>query len=373
MCRSEVGLGAKRPIVFTQLRLARSDGGIALVAIANGPKAQSRFQRTARFDFVAQKKSERLMNLTIMLLSANKYVSRDEIRARIEGYRDLNDSNFERTFERDKDELRARGVPIETGSNSALFSDETGYMIKRSDYELPEVQFSKDETALLSLASSVWQQASTSDQARKALLKLRAGGVEIESDREDGVLETRVSVEDPSFEPIWEALAEKRVVSFEYRNSPATRIVQPWRLVMRSNIWYLLGYDVTKESSRIFRLNRITSNVKVGEVADYEIPDSQTLNDMAASIAPSGDNGEAVLAIRKSHAPALRRRGERIEWRGELPEGFQVWRVRLPYNPVAEIASFGSQVLVLEPDQLKNQVIERLKQVVGAHGGEHEE
>ena len=47
-------------------------------------------------------KSERLLNLLIMLLSTRGWVGRDRIRQVIEGYRGLDDRNFERTFERDK-------------------------------------------------------------------------------------------------------------------------------------------------------------------------------------------------------------------------------------------------------------------------------
>ena len=43
-------------------------------------------------------KSERLLNLLIMLLSTRGWVGRDRIRQVIEGYRGLDDRNFERTF-----------------------------------------------------------------------------------------------------------------------------------------------------------------------------------------------------------------------------------------------------------------------------------
>ena len=40
-------------------------------------------------------------------------------------------------FERDKDELRSLGVPIEVASMDAYFDDEPGYRIRRSEFELP--------------------------------------------------------------------------------------------------------------------------------------------------------------------------------------------------------------------------------------------
>ena len=58
------------------------------------------------------KKIERLLNLVSALLDAEKPLSRQSIRERIPGAYSENDESFRRTFERDKDELRALGIPI---------------------------------------------------------------------------------------------------------------------------------------------------------------------------------------------------------------------------------------------------------------------
>ena len=70
------------------------------------------------------------------------------------------------------------GIPLETGSNDAWFDDEVGYRVDRAAYALPEVTFEPDELAVLGLASRVWQQASLAGPASRALLKLKAAGVE---------------------------------------------------------------------------------------------------------------------------------------------------------------------------------------------------
>ena len=57
------------------------------------------------------RKTERILNLTICLLVSDRYLPKSRIREAVEGYHDLSDAAFERTFERDKDELRgARGA-----------------------------------------------------------------------------------------------------------------------------------------------------------------------------------------------------------------------------------------------------------------------
>ena len=89
-------------------------------------------------------KSERLLNLLILLLVQRHYISKDRIRATVDVYRDATDEAFERMFERDKDELRALGVPIELGNVDPLFDDETGYRIRPDEFALPGIELSAD-------------------------------------------------------------------------------------------------------------------------------------------------------------------------------------------------------------------------------------
>src|SRR5688572_2384521 len=62
---------------------------------------------------VTTRKAERLMNLVICLLVTRGYVSKDRIRKVVDGYRDQTPDAFEKMFERDKEELREIGIPIE--------------------------------------------------------------------------------------------------------------------------------------------------------------------------------------------------------------------------------------------------------------------
>ena len=82
-------------------------------------------------------KTERLLNLLIMLLVQRHYVSKERIREIL--YADAPSTDaFEKTFERDKDELRSLGVPIEVGQMDAYFDDEPGYRIRADAFALPE-------------------------------------------------------------------------------------------------------------------------------------------------------------------------------------------------------------------------------------------
>src|SRR6476661_7327733 len=203
---------------------------------------------------MTSRKTERILNLTICLLVSGRYLPKSQIREAVEGYHDLSDTAFERTFERDKDELRALGVPIEVGSFDAFFDDEPGYRIKASEFELPPVELDAEEAAVVGVAARVWQHASVAESTRSALAKLRAAGVEPDTSQLAS-LEPSVQASEPAFEPLWNAVLERARVSFTYRDG-SLRTFEPWGMTAFKGRWYVVGRDVDRDDTRMFRLSR---------------------------------------------------------------------------------------------------------------------
>ncbi|HNP16377.1 MAG TPA: WYL domain-containing protein, partial [Terrimesophilobacter sp.] len=129
---------------------------------------------------------ERLFSLVLALLATDQGLTKGQILSTVQGYRqrfspNRDNANLERQFERDKDDIRELGVPIETleplgqaGNNQNL-----RYRIPRGEYELPrDISFTAEETALLGLAAMVWREGSLSDESRRAIIKLKALGME---------------------------------------------------------------------------------------------------------------------------------------------------------------------------------------------------
>ena len=129
---------------------------------------------------MSKRRTERLLSIVVLLLSTRRYLTAEEIRAAVYGYPEQYDA-FKRMFERDKEELRELGIPLETGLNNAL-DEEPGYRISRQDYELPEIQLEPDEAAVLGIALRVWQSAELAGAAAGALLKLKAAGLPDDED-----------------------------------------------------------------------------------------------------------------------------------------------------------------------------------------------
>ncbi len=315
---------------------------------------------------MSKAKSERLVNLLIMMLSARGFVSKHRIRSTIEGYRHQSDGAFERMFERDKEDLRTAGVPIVTGSNDRDLETEDGYRIERSDFELPPVSFSPEELAVLGAAASVWQDSVAAQQTTDALETLRAAG----ADPDPGRLLTlrpRIPAE-PGFDAAREALLARREINFEYKGQP--RRVQPWRLSQRRGRWYLVGHDLVREAPRNFKLSRISSAVEaVGKTNAYSVPSDAQISEHVR-FDRDGEAAVAVVALRDGFGGDLRRSGQPAPWEGPLPEGFSAWKVESsrPDILAGDICELGSDAICLSPPDLRRAVVRQLTDVAERWG-----
>lgn len=314
---------------------------------------------------MAQRKTERMLNLMIALLTWRRFVTKQQIRSSVEGYNQDSDAAFERQFERDKDELRALGIPIETGHNDPLFEDELGYRIKRQDFELPEITFDPAELAVLGVAARAWQNNLASSSTQSALTKLRAAGIEPDTHRLSA-LAPQVNADEPAFDPLWQAATSRQRVRFGYRDQ--VRNVDPWQLLQRRGAWYLIGYDHDKGEPRTFKLSRIAdSPVAVGESNAYVPATAERLAELAAKLEPARPTEVALLAIAPGAASELRRRGEPVSDVTAPIEGFTVFAV--PYarqgELVDEVCAAGATAVVLEPAVVRTAVIAQLTALAG--------
>jgi proteasome accessory factor B len=312
------------------------------------------------------RKTERILNLTICLLVSARYLPKSRIREAVEGYHDLSDAAFERTFERDKDELRSLGVPIEVGSFDPLFDDEPGYRILAKEFELPPIDLDADEAAVVGVAARVWQHASMAESTGSAIAKLRAAGVEPDPSQL-GALEPSVQASEPAFEPLWHAVLHRIRVSFTYRDG-TRRTLEPWLMTSSKGRWYVLGRDVDRDATRMFKLARIQDRPKnVSRVGAYGVPENLDLRSLARSLAPREPTARATLALRTGKAPTLRRRGTLVDIQQALPAGFETYEVgyREVYTVADEIIRHAADVIVVEPAELRHEVLSGLRAVAG--------
>jgi proteasome accessory factor B len=298
-------------------------------------------------------------------MATDQGLTKDTILTSVAGYREQSESGaskdaLEKMFERDKESLRGLGVPIETIGDWADPDDlrEARYRVPTAEYELPEdIEFTPPELALLNLAGAVWSESSMSDDARSGLRKIRALGIPVD----DPIIgySPRISLRDPSFPVLQQAIEQTRVVRFLYLKpgeaAPRMRRVQPLSLVEYEARWHVFGVDLDVQGDRTFLLTRIVGPVTLTrETFDASLRQGagerglRGLQEVAA-------RSMSLLEVNPGTEAALRlaRRASAAD------QG-----IRVPFVDIHifadELASYGPEVRVVEPAALRDQVIERL-------------
>ncbi len=319
---------------------------------------------------MTKRKSERLMNLTICLLVARHYITKDRIRQAVEAYHDMGDDAFDRMFDRDKEELRVLGVPIELGPVQKGFEDEVGYRVSRTQFELPEVSLEADEAAVVGLAARVWQHASLASATTQGLRKLRAGGVDVDEGALS-ILEPQLATDEAAFDSVFAAVTERRPLEFEYRtptsSSSITRHLEPWGIVSWHGHWYVVGHDVDRDAPRMFRVSRIQGEAQpTGPPGSFEPPADLDLRAQAEALAPPRPHSTATVRLRRGAGDALRRRSRSVR---QLEDGWT--EIEVPYGSGSsladELASMGPDVVALAPAEIRDAVVRRLEAISGSH------
>ncbi|MEO8106538.1 MAG: YafY family protein [Actinomycetes bacterium] len=317
---------------------------------------------------MAVPRTERLLNLVICLLAATRYVTKEQVRTAVPQYADCaSDEAFERMFERDKDDLREMGIPLETGSNDAFFDDEIGYRIPREAYALPDIAFDAEELAVLGVAARMWQHATLAGATGRAIRKLEAAGVDV--DREAlSIVEPRIDAAEPAFAALWDAVQQRKPVRFDYARGggpAAERSVEPWGLVSWHGRWYLVGHDQDRDDTRVFRLSRVHGDaVSYGSAGSVVVPAGVNINESVRMLARPAPTQTARLRVAAGRALPLRRQGSVIS----DDEGETLLEV--PFDDVeqlaSEVAGFGPAVQVVGPAAVRDAVTRRLMGVLDA-------
>ena len=305
-------------------------------------------------------KSERILNLLIALLTTKRFLCKAEIREMVTGYQKT--ASFDRTFERDKAELRALGIPILTGSNDQDSTDEDGYRIDRMEFELPEVEFTRDELVAIGLAAHAWQTSVGAEATSTAIQRLRAAGADPDLDRLPN-LRAHIPVAESSFDVIYEAQLARQNIEFEYGGR--TRRLQPWQLSQRRGLWLVLGFDLDKQAPRRFKLSRIDGLARaVGDRDAYDVPE-----DLSGYLEPGFPQSSAIVAVRD--VPELLTDSSPVAWDAPLPDGFVAREVR-GFNDdmiLTEVCAAGPDAFVLAPQHLREAAVERITALAGGADG----
>lgn len=318
---------------------------------------------------------ERLVNLTVALMSTQIGLTKDTVFTAVSGYREAGEDGagrdaLEKMFERDKQSLRELGLRIQTIGDYADPDDlrDARYRIPQEEYELPEdIVFTAAEIALLNLAGNVWQHSSLSAEARSGLRKIRALGGDV--DEQIIGISPRINLHDAAFVPLQRAIEQCKAITFPYlkpgETVPVERRIRPLALIEYEGRWHVYGEDATARAPRTFLLSRIVGPVRVTrEKFDAALRDGAGERALAGLEELAGRQ-RAHLEVHPGSEAALRL-SRRVVVEDAPEQG-----IRVPFVDVHifadELASYGPEVRVVDPPRLRDEVVRRLRATLELH------
>ncbi len=317
---------------------------------------------------MSRKKLERQLNLAICLMATTRFLSVDEVADLVPGYQSDGspdgETAFRRMFERDKAELRELGIPVQTGGATG-WDDEVGYRIQRSDYALPDLHLTPEEAAALGLAARLWSSAALAEPSARAMRKLRAAGMDPQPP--PAGLEPRVEATEAAFEPCLAAVRQRRALRFDYRRpgqaQAPTRNVHPWGVVSWRGRWYLVGHDLDREQSRVFRLSRMEGDVRlVGPPGAVTVPPNLDLRAAVEEADPAEPAVNALIRLRPGTGWALRHSG------APGPEPDTIVLTDRDLGRIADrVVELGADAQPVDSPELVRELRKRLLGALAAH------
>jgi len=331
---------------------------------------------------------------------------------------DTDRASVRRMFERDKDELRELGVPIETVEYRVGWGQDRaeGYRLAREDFylpylrllregsgkeepgsdrdprgrasprpdTLPSVRLHEEEAGLALDALELVADRPAfpfAEDARAALRKLTF-------DLDPDTLERTplLWVDPPGTESLvetlrslTEALTRRKRVEFTYhgigRDEITEREVEPWGLLYQHSHWYLLGWDRTREGRRTFRVARIGKvevNPRKPATPDFAVPEDFDLAELRGRSAWELGGEEPLTARVRFPFPrslwAERNGVGRLVERASDGAQVRAFDVVQPNPFLRWILSQAGEAEILEPPELVRGFREMARKVVDLYG-----
>ena len=322
---------------------------------------------------------QRVFSLVLALVASPEGVTKRELLSSVYGYSDryrhgAPGAALDRQFERDKEQLRALGIhietldsPLEPGNNQL-----TRYRISKERLEFPaELRFTERELMLLRLAALAWSEGSLDAESRRATMKLEALGAGL--DVQHLGVAPRLGTAEPAAAPLQRAIDEGRVVRFDYtlpgRDAPLERRVAPLRLHRADGRWHLISWDLDRDAGRVFLLSRIEGAVRPGP-GRFDPALRERADDLVDGLLRRREELLARVEVRRGSVAEARLAARS---RGDEPgaEGGRVLTLSMldPHLLAEEVIGFGADAAVVAPPELRELVVSGLRGIAAAHRG----
>lgn len=298
-------------------------------------------------------KIDRLIGILSILLYKEK-ITAPELAEKFEVSR--------RTISRDIEALCKAGIPIVTsqGQNGGISIME-GYKIDSTLLTSADMQAILAGLGSLDSVSGTNQVAQLMEKLSASTSALMPGAQNILIDLSSWYKESLA----PKIELIREAMDNHYTLSFLYYapKGESRRIVEPYYLIFRWSSWYVWGYCREREDYRLFKLNRM-EKLRLGEVFTARLVPFPDLSN--ERIFPGG------IRVKALFEPECKWR--LVEEFGvgcfeEQDDGKLLFHADYTdaENLLTWLLTFRDKVILLEPKQLREELIDSLKKIVNRY------
>ncbi len=321
----------------------------------------------------------RQLSLVAYLMAERRALTARDVKSNVEGYSEMSDEAFARRFYSDRAELIALGVPLQSQRDE--FTGEELYTLRSENYFLDQLELDDDELAALQTALYLLEgKFAYAEPLRLALQNLALGRPGFDEPATDTAV--RVEVLDPDYSPempgrlgkLEGAISKQRTIKFPYysisRNRQTERTVNPYGLLSDNGSWYLIGQDLDRKDIRTFRVSRIRGDIRFAtrRERDFRIPTDFSIEIYRGR--PSWQIGDQIGEARIELA------GDTAWWvdraygnAGQLDDGVFVTE----YSSLSQLAAWilrqDGRAIPIEPDDLRREVAQALRDVREAHHG----
>lgn len=360
-------------------------------------------------------KTQRWLDLISLLLGRRLPLSVEEIMENVPAYARgwrsgdrTAQASARRVFERDKDELREMGIPIETVGYSLDARPEPveGYRITRRDFYLPYLRLltdadgSRSSRPIPQLPEITLQEGEAGYAVEALRRAAEIPAFPFAADAGSALRKLSFDLDLDRFGPsplLWaerpgtaEVLERLRVLSaallarkrvrFGYagiaRGEATGREVSPYGLFLQRD-WYLVGHDETRGAIRVFRVTRMQKpepNRKAPKTPDYAVPDDFALADYLrrepwelGGEADEGITAEVRFTFPASLWAAQNEQGEPVE---DAADGSSIRRFHVQQvDPFLRwVLSLAGEAEILAPPELRSALESMVDGVAALYG-----
>lgn len=325
---------------------------------------------------------ERLTNLTFALLNADKlgrqFLTYAWIHHNVDGYKSLASSAADKAIMRDLRLLKKAGVPLETLDTTEPLATKPvkAVRLSKDDYALPEVSFTPEEATVLALAGDVGMEKELATFARSGWTKLAAAGATRDFGHSSAVATVGDirTISGQALDIILSACSKHQLIQFQYRpgqeDDTHIRTMAPWGLVPLRSRLYLVGFDLDRDAIRCFRINRISDIHAVRTQSSHLPPEGINLQEeVEKSLRRGRALIDAVVAITPGKARDIADMGQPITNYDDAPAGMTTYQLTGVDTQwlVRTLTSLAPDAIVLEPADIRQAIIDRLRAVVENH------